>query len=232
MAPFAPSVPRPTRGSELQRIIRAEQVGSPFILYRDGDEELRIKTLANARPRRTIGRDEANDLALPWDWQVSRVHAELERIGNCWAVADDGLSTNGTLVNGKRIAARKRLRDGDSVQVGSSILVFREPIPTDVSAAMRDTEQVLFPQAAIHLSAGQHRVLVALCRPFKVANGFAAPATNQQIADELFLSVDRVKAHLRLLFEKFALSELPQNRKRLALVERALSSGLVVLGEL
>src|SRR4051795_2211614 len=134
MTQLAPSFPRPTRASELQRIIRAERAGSPFLLYRDEGDELRIKTLANARPRRTIGRDETNDVPLPWDWQVSRVHAEIERIGNCWAVADDGLSTNGTLVNGKRIAARRRLADGDAVQVGSSILVFREP-DTDAAGA-------------------------------------------------------------------------------------------------
>ncbi|HKP88673.1 MAG TPA: FHA domain-containing protein [Thermoleophilaceae bacterium] len=216
----------------MQRIIRAEQGGSPFVLYRDESDELRIKTLANARARRTIGRDEANDVPLPWDWQVSRVHAELERIGTCWAVADDGLSTNGTFVNGKRIAARRRLRDGDSVQVGSSVLVFREPIPTDVSALVRDTEQFMLPQESVHLSPTQQRVLVALCRPFKEANGFATPATNQQIAEEVFLSVDRVKTHLRILFEKFELSKLPQNRKRLALVDRALTSGLVVPGDL
>ena len=57
-------------------------------------------------------------------------------------------------------------------------------------------------------------------------------ATNQQIAAEVFLSVDRVKAHLRILFEKFGVTELPQNRKRLELVQRALLSGLVTLGDL
>src|SRR5919202_4173248 len=224
MAPLAASLPRPTRGEEVQRILRAEQAGSPFIVYRDDNEELRIKTLANARPRRTIGRDESNDVALPWDWQVSRVHAEIERIGSCWALTDDGLSRNGTYVNGTRIAARRRLDDGDSVQVGSSILVFRQPAPTD---ATPDTEQVLPLQAAVNISPTQRLVLIALCRPFKDGNGFAAPATNQQIAGELYLSVDRVKTHLRILFEKFGLTELPQNRKRLELVQRALLSGAV-----
>jgi pSer/pThr/pTyr-binding forkhead associated (FHA) protein len=232
MAQLAPSFPRPTRASELQRIIRAERAGSPFLLYRDDSDELRIKTLANARPRRTIGRDETNDVPLPWDWQVSRVHAEVERIGNCWAVADDGLSTNGTLVNGKRIAARRRLADGDAVQVGSSILVFREP-DTDAAGAGGTTQQ-LIPEdtVAVHLSPTQRRVLVALCRPYKESHGFATPATNQQIADELFLSVDRVKTHLRMLFERFGLAALPQNRKRVALVDRALSSGAVTPGDL
>jgi DNA-binding NarL/FixJ family response regulator len=70
-------------------------------------------------------------------------------------------------------------------------------------------------------------VLIALCRPFKHGAAFAVAATNQQIADELFLSVEAIKTHLRALFEKFGVDDLPQNRKRLALVERALQSGLI-----
>ena len=53
-------------------------------------------------------------------------------------------------------------------------------------------------------------MLVALCRPLK-DSAYAAPATNKAIADEIHLSVDAVKAHLRVLFERFGLDELPQN---------------------
>ena len=51
------------------------------------------------------------------------------------------------------------------------------------------------------------------------ASQYATPATNKQIADEVFLSVDAVKGHLRTLFERFELGDLPQNQKRLRLVE-------------
>jgi DNA-binding CsgD family transcriptional regulator len=80
---------------------------------------------------------------------------------------------------------------------------------------------------AAGVSPAQKRVLIALCRPFKDSAAFATPATNQQIADELTLSVEAVKTHLRALFEKFGVTELPQNQKRVGLVERALQSGLV-----
>jgi DNA-binding NarL/FixJ family response regulator len=109
------------------------------------------------------------------------------------------------------------------LRFGRTVVLFRNP-----GAAARDVtkvaEKVLTPA---ELSTQQRKVLVALCRPFRDGSVFATPPTNQQIADELFLSVDAVKLHLRALFEKFAVGDLPQNKKRLALVQRALQSGLV-----
>ena len=67
-------------------------------------------------------------------------------------------------------------------------------------------------------------MLAALCRPLR-GSGYAAPASNQQIADELVLSVARVKAMLTSLFGLFGLDDLPQNQKRAALATR----GLVLL---
>ena len=63
--------------------------------------------------------------------------------------------------------------------------------------------------------------------PLPAGTAFASPATNQQIADELFLSVDAVKTHLRVLFAKFGVEQLPQNQKRIRLVERAFYSGVI-----
>jgi predicted ArsR family transcriptional regulator len=77
------------------------------------------------------------------------------------------------------------------------------------------------------LSEAQRRVLLALCRPYKEPGPFTTPATNQQIADELFLSVEAIKTHLRALFGKFGVEDLPQNQKRAKLVERAFQTGLV-----
>lgn len=96
--------------------------------------EQALLELSDAATRVTIGRRATNDLALPWDSQVSRVHAE---------------------------------RGG-----------------------------------AQTLTSAQRRVLVALCRPLD-GPGYAAPASNQQIADELF-----------------GLEALPQNQKRAALAAR------------
>jgi DNA-binding NarL/FixJ family response regulator len=47
------------------------------------------------------------------------------------------------------------------------------------------------------------------------------------IAEELVLSVDAVKTHLRALFARFAVEDLPQNAKRARLVELAFQAGIV-----
>ena len=64
----------------------------------------------------------------------------------------------------------------------------------------------LGPHVGELLTPAQRRVLVALCRPFKDST-YATPATNQQIADELVVSVDAVKSTLRALFEVFGVDD-------------------------
>ena len=61
---------------------------------------------------------------------------------------------------------------------------------------------------------------------------WARPATNKQIAAELFLTVQAVKTHLRALFGRFGLEDLGQNEKRLRLAELALQAGLVTAADL
>ena len=57
------------------------------------------------------------------DGNVSREHAQISPGGGGYVVADLG-STNGTLVNGQRIAGQQRLTDGDIISFGSTHLRF------------------------------------------------------------------------------------------------------------
>ena len=75
--------------------------------------------------RVVIGRSRECDVRVD-DGNVSRRHAELgcdDGAGTGWSVVDLG-STNGTEVNGRRIARRTRLEDGDRIAVGGTELVF------------------------------------------------------------------------------------------------------------
>ena len=44
---------------------------------------------------------------------------------------------------------------------------------------------------------------------------------------ELFLTVEAVKTHMRTLFQRFDIEDLPQNAKRTRLVELAFETGAV-----
>lgn len=215
--------PRPRTAGELAARLVAERGGAPFLLYRAADDEQRILVLGTGSARLSIGREPANDLPLVWDQEVSRVHAELERIAGEWAVVDDGLSRNGTFVNGRRVSGRRRLRDGDCIRVGRTLLAFTAPV-TDNSGATVGAPAGA--PIADELTATQRRILAALCRPLVEAGGLAPPASNREIAATVHLSVEGVKGQLRTLAERFGLADLPQNRKRLELAERALAAGL------
>jgi pSer/pThr/pTyr-binding forkhead associated (FHA) protein len=73
----------------------------------------------------TVGRRPDRDLVLDDD-RVSRQHATLLPVGHGWALRDDG-SSNGTRLNGHRIAARAEvpLRDGDRLTFGGVTFVLR-----------------------------------------------------------------------------------------------------------
>jgi pSer/pThr/pTyr-binding forkhead associated (FHA) protein len=207
---------------ELQQVLAAERAGDPFLQWRAPDGQLSVLALEDGRARVMIGRAPECDVPLAEDPEVSRTHAVLERFGGEWTLIDDGLSRNGSFVNATRVLGRQRLADGDRVCVGATELIYRagrEP-------AVAPTQSARESQAAVTLSPMQRRVVIALCRPVHDSES-ATPATNREIANEVFLSQDAVKAHLRVLFERFGLSELPQNEKRGRLVATVLVSGLI-----
>jgi hypothetical protein len=192
--------------------------GSPFLLYRDDEGRQQLLELPPERASVTIGRRPACDVALPWDDEVSRLHAELVQMGADWVVCDDGLSHNGTFVNGERVRGRRRLGAGDVVKVGATLISMCGPEQPSSAAPTRAAR----PGGELPaVTPAQRRLLAALCRPL-LEGDYSGPATNRRLADELMISVDTVKGTLSTLFELFGLTALPQNAKRAALAARAL----------
>jgi pSer/pThr/pTyr-binding forkhead associated (FHA) protein len=210
--------------AELREQIHAERRGTPFLLYRDGGDRQVILELGDDRQRVTVGRRPTSDVPLGWDTEVSRLHAEIERLGTSWVLCDEGLSHNGTHVNGERVHGRRRLRDGDVLAIGDTLIAYCAP--GEEATGTEPTRTAQHARSAVEVSPAQRRVLTALCRPYR-ESGYAAPASNRQIADELVVTIDTVKGTLRQLFEAFGVQELPQNQKRSALAMRALQSGVV-----
>jgi pSer/pThr/pTyr-binding forkhead associated (FHA) protein len=205
--------------AELKAVIAAERDGVAFLEYRDGDDVQRLVALDDDMQRISIGRQQGCELALVWDDEVSRAHALLERVGGAWTVEDRG-SSNGTLVNTSRITGPVVLRDADVIRVGRTQLVFHDVM----DAALRRTTPAM-GSVAPAITDSQRKVLLELCRPAIEAGGGAA--SNREIAEALFVSVETVKTHMRALFDAFAVGDVPQYHKRSELVRRALETGLV-----
>lgn len=217
MAPYA-STP-----AELSQRLEQQRRGRPFLVYRDAADAQVVRELPDEPGRLTVGRRAGCDLRIDWDSKVSRLHAELERIGNDWTVSDDGLSHNGTHVGEERVRGQRRLRDGDLVVFGDTVVAFCDPR----SGNSQLTETAGDRPAAPALTDADRQVLAALCRPL-VDSPYAAPASNAEIAAQLHLSVAAVKSRLGSLFERFGLDQLPQNQKRATLAADALRAGIVM----
>lgn len=212
--------PHSLSSSELAALIIAESENEPFLAYRDAGGDLRFVPLAG-RDRLTVGRADGNDIVLGWDPQVSRAHARLECAAGVWMLVDDGMSRNGCYVDGTRVQGRARLADGSMLRFGGTSLLFRAPgrgIETTVAATAA---------SLVRLTGAERRVLVALCRPLLGGDRLGPPASNKEIGDVLSLSSAGVKTHIRALFAKLDIEDLPQNRKRAELARRAIETGLV-----
>lgn len=187
--------------------------------YQDGEGDVRRFDLGDGLDRVLVGRSPRCEVTLAWDDHVSRVHAVLERLGADWLVADDGLSRNGTFVNGERLAGGRRLRHEDRLRLGQTVLVFRSSVAPELPSTA-------LGQRGVQVSTAQRAVLRALCRPL-LTGGSLNPATNREIADELHLQEDTVKEHLKELFRRFRLEQVRPNEKRQQLARRARDAGLL-----
>lgn len=111
----------------------------------------------------SVGRDPRADIVLE-DPAVSRLHAQLLAEDDGWTLLDDGLSKNGTTVNGVRMQGRRRLTPGDRVVFGRT--------------------EVVFDDVRFALTALERAVLTELARPLDSSAG-PLSATDAMIAEAL-----------------------------------------------
>src|SRR5262249_35648010 len=112
--------PHAFTASELKAQIETERLGRPFLVYRDEAGEQRLVALGEGAEELWVGRSSSADIRLSWDEEVSALHAQLEIVRDECTLVDEGLSRNGSYVNGERVSGRHRLPDAD-------LLPFRPP---------------------------------------------------------------------------------------------------------
>jgi pSer/pThr/pTyr-binding forkhead associated (FHA) protein len=217
--PLAKYSLRPEEGVSLNAAMRD---GSPFIAYRDGAGDLHLFVFPVDEEQVLVGRSDRVGLQLAWDSDISRVHAEFRCLAGEWTISDLD-SSNGTFLNTRRIAGCMRLRHGDRLVLGKTLLAYLAPRTGPLESTSIAGDQ---PGMA-SLSAGQRRTLIALCRPLLTDDELKAPASNRQIAEEVHLTQDAVKMQLRQLYTLFGMADRAQGQKRASLAEFAVRVGLV-----
>jgi len=105
--PVPSSIPTSSAGP----IIQSAPTGIPKLVASDGS------AFDLPEGETVVGREFGNGLVVPND-TVSRKHATLLKMGTSVELQDHG-STNGTWVNGVKVAGSQNLRPGDSVRFGS-----------------------------------------------------------------------------------------------------------------
>lgn len=130
-----------------------------------------------------LGRDTECDVVIP-DRRASRRHAEIvyggaaasapatsfDARGGGGYVLRDLDSTNGTLLNGRRVAAAERLHDGDIIEIAGARFTFRDPDATLQTTHFphlvldEATGEVWVDRCPVQLSPKQRALLTLLWR--------------------------------------------------------------------
>ncbi len=201
----------------------------PKLMYLDPVGCRRSFALSN-RGVVTLGRRPEADICLPWDSGISRLHAELIHRAGEWVIADDGLSQNGTFVNGLPVDGRRRLHDGDLITVGRTSLTFYGPGDETLEDDHQDADVTMgLPEMRPiqSYSEQQQRILRALCRPLLEDGEGVCPADDHQVAAALGLDVHVVTHELDAVAHSFGYLGLSEDERRLRTALTALRSGLV-----
>lgn len=170
----------------------------------------------------TLGRSNDVSVVIRGDQTASRVHAGVTYTAGAWLIEDLNSTLGTFLIRGgcrERVRGRAALRDGDRIGIGRTILKF-------VNQSAPDGERGEYFERSVTLSARQREFLRALCRNRLEGNG--GPPSNSELALELHLTVDGVRAHLRTLYDMFGLGSVPEKQKKGALIEIAVDEGWVL----
>jgi pSer/pThr/pTyr-binding forkhead associated (FHA) protein len=94
-----------------------------------------------------VGRDSTNEIVIN-DAEISRRHARLTFQGGKYVLEDLG-STNGTFVNGQRLAGPRVLKPGEVVSFGEQIvMIFEATVSPDAGATVVSPRAAAVPSAS------------------------------------------------------------------------------------
>jgi pSer/pThr/pTyr-binding forkhead associated (FHA) protein len=153
------------------------------------------RSVALSGERTVVGRSPEADVQLD-DEAVSWTHLEIERRGDV-LMASDLDSRNGTALNGELLERPRRLRNGDTLMVGTHRLeVSLGPTPAGGAT-------VPSGEPSVGLSEEERATATALVAPYRSEGAFAGrPATRAEIAAALHVSERTAQRRLDALAAK------------------------------
>ncbi|HEC12122.1 MAG TPA: adenylate/guanylate cyclase domain-containing protein [Acidiferrobacteraceae bacterium] len=95
-----------------------------------------------AEPVMTVGRDKNNTIVIN-EKLVSRNHGMIRRLGKGDYYLIDVGSSNGSFVNGRRIATPQLLKDGDEIKIGQTIITFQLEKSGELNESTEESERTM-----------------------------------------------------------------------------------------
>ena len=213
------AAPHATR--EFREVEAVRATGHAYLTYRDA-VRFHAVALSPITPVLYIGRDDDCAVRITSDVRVSRRHARLIFGAGQWSI-EDGPSTNGTFVDGKRTSGEQILAEGAEITVGKTNLSFHAPASSTLVSTLAEGPSV----ALLHPTPTQRKVLVELVRPFLDPGAeMAVSPTNATIAETLGYQVATIRDAISDLYRQAGLTRGTIDQ-RSALVRLAISEGAV-----
>lgn len=106
-------------------VAAAPQTMPRLIVVQSQNPEIPVGTEFPLLAAATLGRTDINSIVLP-DHFISVQHAIIFLQDGRRILRDRG-STNGTLLNGRKVVADTVLRDGDEITLGTTVLKYSQP---------------------------------------------------------------------------------------------------------
>lgn len=129
--------------------IQAERRGRTFVVFHDAGGKQHVVDLRDEELTITVGRHADSDVALSWDHDVSRRHAELRRVPEGWTLVDEG-SRNGSYLNGERVSGQHPVREGDVLRFGDTVVLFRAPASDEDAIQLQPGQATSLGQRSTH----------------------------------------------------------------------------------
>ncbi len=169
--------------------------------------------------RTVVGRDPEVEVRIEDD-AVSWNHLEIENRGGV-LMATDLDSRNGTALNGEPLDRPRRLRDGDTLIVGSHRLEVSDPVPGRAGGT------VAAKGGTVTLNEEERATASALVAPYRSEGAFAGrPATRAELAEALHVSERTAQRRLDALAAKLEIpGDAGRERPRL-IAARVIELGL------